>query len=661
VRRIEDHALLGDTQTAALVTTEGSVDWLCLPRFDSPACFAALLGDESHGHWRLAPAGPVRRVRRRYRDETLVLETDFETDSGTVRVVDCMPVRDGNPTVVRVVEGLHGRTTMDMELVVRFEYGSTTPWVRRVDDRLRAVAGPNALYLDTPVATEGRDLTTVARFEVDEGQQVPFVLTWCASHETPPEPIEVVRAIKSTECWWRDWIAQCDLDDGRERVIRSLITLKALTYSPTGGMVAAPTTSLPELAGGVRNWDYRYCWVRDATFTYYALLGAGFRADAECWRDWLMRAVAGDPAHMPVVYRVDGERLLSETEVPWLPGCCNSAPVRIGNAAHGQRQLDVFGELVDAMYLSRGSGAPADEHGWELQRTMLDHFETAWNEPDEGIWEIRGGAQHHTHSKVMAWVAFDRAIRTIEEFGAEGPLDRWRDLRQRIHDEVCEKAWDPQRWAFTQSYGSPALDASVLRMPLVGFLPAGDERMQDTIRTITTELGSDGLLYRFSALPDDAEYSGEEGAFLPCSFWLADDLALLGRQGEAQAVFDRASGLPNDVGLLSEEYDPATHRMLGNFPQALTHVSLVNSAINLARRRRTSAPPRTALSSAATAAATTQPRFRLNHNAGLASWATRSKPPCGPGSWGTGAQRFAGADGSRSSSVCWASNPVWPR
>ena len=434
-------------------------------------------------------------------------------------------------------------------------------------------------------------MTTVARFAIAQGERVPFTLTWSPSHEPPPRAVDAIAEVERTERWWRDWTATCNIADGRDRVIRSLITLKALTYSPTGGMVAAPTTSLPELPGGARNWDYRYCWVRDATFTYYALLAAGFREDAERWREWLVRAIAGDPAHMPVVYRVDGERLLPEAEASWLPGYCNSSPVRIGNAASDQLQLDVFGEMVDAMHLARRSGMAADEHAWDLQRALLDHLEAAWTERDEGIWEMRGAPRHFTHSKVMAWVAFDRAIRTVEEFGTEGPIERWRELRQRIHDEVCENAWDPRRGSFTQAYGSKELDASVLRIPLVGFLPADDDRVQSTIRGITTELGRDGFVNRFSDTPGGAEHSADEGAFLPCSFWLADGLALLGRDDEARAVFERAAGVANDVGLLSEEYDPEASRMLGNFPQALTHVSLVNSALTLTRRRART-PPR---------------------------------------------------------------------
>ena len=573
--------MIGDMRTAALVAVDGTVDWMCAPRFDSPACFAALLGDQSHGHWRVAPAGSIGRVRRRYRDDTLVLETEFDTGSATVRLVDAMPVGDDGPIVLRLVEGVRGRAAMEMELVIRFEYGSTIPWVRRLDGVTSALAGPSALYLQSPVETEGRDLTTVAKFEIDAGQRVPFALTWRPSHAEPPEPLDVPAVIGKTERWWRDWASQCNVGDARDEVIRSLITLKALTYAPTGGMVAAPTTSLPESPGGSRNWDYRYCWVRDATFTFYALLTAGFRDDAARWRDWLVRAVAGDPGHMPVLYRVDGERLLDETEISWLPGFEDSRPVRIGNAAQSQLQLDVFGELVDSMFLARRTGVHADQHGWDLQRNLLDYFETGWIQPDEGIWEMRGDRRHYTHSKVMAWVAFDRAIRTVEDFGLDGPVDRWREMRDQIHREVCERAWDPGRGAFVQSYGSKELDASLLRIPLVGFLQATDERVRATIRAITSELDDDGLLrrYRTSSQHDDAD----EGAFLPCSFWLADALVLLGRHDEARAVHDRVARLANDVGLLPEEYDPNAERMLGNFPQALTHVSLVNSAVNLAR------------------------------------------------------------------------------
>jgi GH15 family glucan-1,4-alpha-glucosidase len=585
---IEDYGLIGDTQTAALVGKDGSVDWLCMPRFDSPACFAALLGGPEHGRWLLAPAGGVRRVERRYAGDSLVLETHFETDDGAVRVVDFMPPRGRAPDLVRIVEGVGGRVPMRMQLVIRFDYGSIVPWVRRIDGTLACVAGPDALCLRTPIETSGFELTTVAEFAVDEGDRVPFVLTWYPSHEPPPEEVDADHALRDTLAWWDEWGARLDYDgEWREDVARSLVVLKALTYAPTGGIVAAPTTSLPEWAGGVRNWDYRYCWLRDATFTLYALLASGFTDEARSWRDWLLRAVAGDPADLQIMYGAAGERRLTELELGWLPGYERSRPVRIGNAASNQLQLDVYGEVMDALHQGRRAGLEPNPTAWALQRKLLAFLEDGWREPDEGIWEVRGPRRHFTHSKVMAWVAFDRAVKAVENFGQAGPVERWKRLRAEVHDEVCRKGFDVDRGAFVQSYGSRTLDASLLMIPLVGFLPATDPRVRSTLEAIERELLSDGFVLRY---PTDAEGSVDglppgEGAFLPCTFWLADNLHLVGREDDARRVFDRLLALRNDLGLLSEEYDPHAGRLLGNFPQAFTHVGLVNTAANLSPRR----------------------------------------------------------------------------
>ena len=580
--RIEDYALIGDLQTAALVGRNGSVDWLCLPRFDSGACFAALLGDERHGRWLLAPAGGVRSVRRRYRPGTLVLETEFETDEGTVRVIDCMPIRHGVPDLARVVEGVRGRVPMQMRLVVRFDYGSIVPWVRRLPGRLSAVAGPDALYLDTEVPVRGEDLTTVANFAATAGDSLHFVLTWQRSHERPPRSIDARRAVVETERWWTTWTGAGTYEgEWSEQVGRSLITLKALTYAPTGGIVAAATTSLPEQLGGVRNWDYRFCWLRDATLTLYALLLNGYTAEAAAWRDWLLRAIAGDPAEMQIMYGAAGERRLTELELEWLPGYEGAAPVRIGNAAVRQRQLDVPGEVMDAMHQARHAGIHPDEASWDLQRTMLDSLESSWDQPDHGIWEVRGPARHFTHSKVMAWVGFDRAVKAVERFGLAGPAERWKRLRAEIHADVCREGYDLERKTFTRSYGSRALDASLLMIALVGFLPATDERVQGTVAAIERELVKGGFVARYPTAGAADGLPPGEGAFLPCSFWLADNLALLGRRDEARALFERLLGLCNDVGLLSEEYDTGRGRLVGNFPQAFSHVGLINTARNL--------------------------------------------------------------------------------
>ena len=582
--RIEDYALIGDCETAALVGRDGSIDWLCVPRFDSPACFAALLGTPEHGRWLLAPAAPVRQVRRRYRPGTLVLETEFETDAGVVAVIDCMPTREDTPHLIRMVEGRHGAVPMRLKLVIRLDYGSLVPWVRRRDDGIEAIGGSNALRLRTPVALQGKDFTTVAEFTVAAGECVPFTLTWFPSHEPEPPAPAPEAAIQETEAWWREWSGRCAFDgEWSEPVVRSFITLKALTYAPTGGLVAAVTTSLPEQLGGMRNWDYRYCWLRDATFALYALMAGGYVEEARAWRTWLVRAVAGRPDHAQLMYGVTGDRLLPEWELPWLPGYEGSAPVRVGNAASTQFQLDVYGEVADALYSARRVGLPPEENAWNVERAMLAFVESVWKDPDEGIWEVRGPRRPFTHSRVMAWVAVDRAVKAVEQFGVEGPVDRWRRLRTVIHDDACRHGYDADLGAFVQYYGSKLLDASLLMIPLVGFLPAKDPRVVGTVQAIQQHLATDGLVARYNTVPDVDGLPPGEGAFLPCTFWLADNLALQGRYEEAREIFERLLSLRNDVGLLSEEYDPVSRRLVGNFPQAFTHVGLINTARNLAR------------------------------------------------------------------------------
>jgi GH15 family glucan-1,4-alpha-glucosidase len=584
VTRIEDYALIGDLMTAALVSRDGSIDWLCLPRFDSTACFARLLGDDGNGYWSLRPVAEVTATRRRYRDDTMVLETEMDTAEGTVRIVDFMPIRHEHADVVRVVEGVRGRVPMRMDLVVRFEYGRTVPWVRRLDNGAVAyVVGPDALYLHTPVHTRGEDLTTVAEFAAEEGERTPFVLMWDFSHNEPPAPVDATRALADTEAYWRDWSSKTRYE-GRwhDAVHRSLLTLKALTFAPTGGIVAAPTTSLPERIGGVRNWDYRYCWLRDATFTLQSLLIAGYTDEAAAWRDWLLRAVAGVPAQMQTLYGPAGERRLPEWEADWLTGYEGSAPVRIGNAAVEQFQLDVYGEVMDALHQTRRMGLDNDGPSWDFQRQMMAFLSDAWHEPDEGIWEVRGPRRHFTHSKVMAWVAFDRAVKAVETYGREGPVDEWRAARDEIHAEVCAKGWSEERGSFVQYYGAKDVDAALLMIPLVGFLPVHDERVVATVDTIVHDLCDGGLVRRYR--DDSPEVDGlprGEGAFLACSYWLVDNLAMLGRHDEAVAMFERLLALRNDVGLLGEEYDPSAGRMLGNFPQAFSHVALVNAAYGL--------------------------------------------------------------------------------
>jgi GH15 family glucan-1,4-alpha-glucosidase len=586
---LEEYALIGDTQTAALVSTKGSIDWLCLPRFDSGACFAALLGDESNGFWRLAPLAGGRATSRRYRSGSLVLETTFTTDQGSVRVIDCMPVRGEFPDVVRVVEGIAGRVEMRMDLTIRFDYGRSVPWVRRTADALHAIVGPDAVYLRTPVPTRGEGLSTLAEFPVGAGDRVPFVLTWNPSHEPAPRPVDADQAVADTTAWWTEWSERCTTPAGphRDLVVRSLITLKALTYGPTGGLVAAPTTSLPEGIGGVRNWDYRYCWLRDATFSLYALMLGGYEAEAVAWRDWLLRAAAGAPEQLQIMYGPGGERRLPEMIVDWLDGYEGSSPVRIGNAASDQFQLDVYGEVMDCLHQARKEGVADDPSAWALQTALMEFLEGHWQDPDEGIWEVRGPRRDFTHSKVMAWVAADRAVKAVEQFGLPGPADRWRRLRTDIHAEVCTKGFDADRGTFTQSFGRPELDASLLMIPLVGFLPAGDERVVGTVTAIEHHLCADGFVRRYAgdSLGEIDGLPGGEGAFLPCTFWLADNLILQGRLDEGAELFNRLCGLANDVGLLAEEYDPSAQRLVGNFPQAFTHVALVNTAHNLTSAR----------------------------------------------------------------------------
>jgi GH15 family glucan-1,4-alpha-glucosidase len=586
--RIEQYAMVGDTQTAALIGDDGSIDWMCAPRFDSGACFAALLGDENYGRWLIAPAAGGRATRRRYRDHTLVLETEFETAEGAVRIIDFMPIRDQTVDVMRIVEGLRGHVPMQMHLTIRFDYGHTIPWVRNIGGALVAVAGPDALVLRAPIERRGVGHSTVAEFTVRAGERVPFSLAWYPSHQDVPRPRNAAWSLSRTESWWHSWSKKWTYDGNYpEAVQRSVITLKALTYAPTGGIVAAPTTSLPEWIGGVRNWDYRFCWLRDATFTLLSLLHAGYEEEAKAWRAWLLRATAGEPSDLQIMYGPAGERRLTEWEVPWLPGYEGSKPVRVGNAASEQFQLDVYGEVIDALYQSRrGAIVERDFHALDLILALLDFLEDAWKRPDDGIWEVRGPRQHFTHSKVMAWVAFDRIVRGLHEFGTQDDNDaatRFAGIRDEIHAEVCAKAYDEDRKAFVQAYGSSKLDAALLMMPLVGFLPATDERMQGTVAAIQRELTTDGFVRRYASKEAVDGLPPGEGVFLPCTFWLADNLALMGRVDEGRALFERLIGLSNDVGLLAEEYDPVTKRQLGNFPQAFTHVALVNSGFNLSR------------------------------------------------------------------------------
>jgi GH15 family glucan-1,4-alpha-glucosidase len=587
VALIEDYGLLGDLQTAALVSRSGSIDWCCFPRFDSAACFAAILGEPDHGRWQVAPVEAPVRSSRRYRHDTLILETVHELAGGSVRVIDFMPPRGRTPDIVRIVEGLSGRVEMRSELVIRYDFGRIVPWVRSVDHARVAVAGPDALCLRTPTETRGVDLTTVSEFTVSPGERVPFVLTWFPSHDRLPDEVDPEQALADTESYWLSWATQClHTGDYHEEIHQSLLVLKALTYEPTGGIVAAPTSSLPESIGGVRNWDYRYCWLRDATLTLLSMLRSGYREEAIRWRQWLLRAVAGDPADVQIMYGIAGERRLDEYELDWLPGYESSKPVRVGNAASAQVQLDVYGEVLDALYQARVHGAPDDDDVWSLTTKLLEWLERHWQNADAGIWEVRGPARQFTHSKMMAWVAFDRAVRFHDEFGSTGPIERWRSTRETIRDEILTRAWSDEKQAFTQSYGSTELDASVLLMPLVGFLPATDARFSATVEAIRRELTVDGLVLRYRAQDAGVDgLPGDEGVFLPCSFWLAAVLGLQGKYDDARELFERLLDLRNDVGLLSEEYDPRSRRQLGNFPQAFTHLALVNTAFVLSEGR----------------------------------------------------------------------------
>ena len=580
--RIEDYAVLGDLQTAALVGRDGSMDWLCLPRFDSPACFAALLDAPRAGRWLLAPASGGRTTRRRYRGDTLVLESEWDTPEGTVRSIDFMPVRDQAVDVVRIVEGVSGRVRMRSELRLRFDYGSVVPWVRHQGGSLSAVAGPDAVRLVTPVPLHGEGGATLAEFEVGPGERVPFVLTWQPSHEPMSPPIDADDALVRTERFWSQWMEQCTYDGAwPDAVRRSLVTLKALTYAPTGGIVAAVTTSLPEQLGGSRNWDYRYCWLRDATFTLRALLGSGFVEEARAWREWLLRAVAGDPADLRIMYGLDGRRRLPESELPWLSGYEGSSPVRVGNGAAGQYQLDVWGEVLDGLHVAREAGLVVSTEAWDLQRALMDFLEGHWSDPDNGLWEVRGPRRHFVHSKVMAWAGTDRMVKAVEHFGLEGPVDRWRVLRQQIFDDVCRHGYDADRRTFTQYYGGTELDAALLLIPRVGFLPWTDERVLGTVRAVERDLLQDGFVRRYRTEAGVDGLQGDEGAFLACSFWLVDALHGLGRTDDARALFERLLALRNDVGLLAEEWDPRAQRQVGNFPQAFSHEPLIVSATEL--------------------------------------------------------------------------------
>jgi GH15 family glucan-1,4-alpha-glucosidase len=581
---LEHYGLIGDTETAALVGSDGSVDWLCLPRFDSGACFSALLGTPANGHWRIAPVGEVTRVDRRYSGQSLVLETDMHTAEGTVRITDCMPPRDDHADLVRVVEGLSGRVDMHVELVIRFDYGWVVPWVRAVDGRLAAIAGPDALSFRTPVELRGENLTTVGEFTVEQGQRVPFVMSWHPSHHRAPDPLDADQAVRDTCEWWKAWSSRIRYEGPwHEAVVRSLVTLKALTYGPTGAIVAAPTTSLPEQLGGSRNWDYRYCWLRDATFTLQALIMAGAMEEAAQWRDWLLRTAAGNPAQLQVLYGPGGERRLPELTLDWLDGYEGSRPVRTGNQAATQFQLDIYGEVLDSFYQARLAGISPNEHAWDLELALADFVARHWREPDEGIWEIRGPRRQFTHSRVLAWVALDRAVKSVERFGMKGPAARWRRARDLLHAEVLERGFSSRRGSFTQAYGSDELDASLLLIPLVGFLPPDDPRVVSTVDAVRRELTDEqGLVWRYRTATGVDGLPGSENVFLACSFWMVDNLAVGGRIDEAAQLFEHLLSLRNDVGLLAEEYDVGNRRLVGNFPQAFSHVGLVNSAYNLA-------------------------------------------------------------------------------
>ncbi|NLT65171.1 MAG: glycoside hydrolase family 15 protein [Acidobacteria bacterium] len=585
--RIEDYGLIGDCETAALVGCDGSIDWLCFPRFDSGACFAALLGTPENGRWQLAPAEEVVAVRRRYRPGTLVLETEMETAHGVVAIIDWMPLRDvtSTPDVMRIVEGRRGKVPMHMHLTIRFDYGWVVPWVRRTRlGDLRATAGPDSLLFHAGAEFHGEGMHTVADFTVSEGDRIPFMLTWFPTYSDEPPRFDPEVSLRETEAWWRKWSGRCSYSGPwREAVVRSFVILKALTYRPTGGVVAAPTTSLPELIGGTRNWDYRYCWIRDATFTLYALVMGGYIDETCAWREWLVNTVAGRPSELHLMYGLAGERRLPELELDWLAGYEESRPVRIGNAAHRQFQLDVYGEMMDAMYAAERSGLPPSGEAWRIELALLRFLEEGWKRPDHGIWEMRGPRRHFTHSKVMAWVAFDRGIKLVEEFGHDGPVDRWRQIRAEIHEEVCREGFHPGMNTFVQYYGARHTDASLLMLPVVGFLPADDPRVIGTVEAIQSRLTEDGFVHRYLNLPELEVLPPGEGAFLLCTFWLADNLALQGRREEAREIFEKLVGLCNDVGLLSEEYAFEERRLVGNFPQAFSHVGLINTARNLTK------------------------------------------------------------------------------
>jgi GH15 family glucan-1,4-alpha-glucosidase len=587
--RIEDYGLIGDTRTAALVSKSGSIDWLCVPRFDADACFAALVGYDEHGCWALRPTVAIRETKQRYRGDTLILETDFICDGGAVRVTDFMPIggADERCDLVRVVEGLDGEVPLEMLLEARFGYGAESPWITPEGDAIRFIAGPNALVLRAPIEGRIQGGRVSGLLKVKKGDRLPLSLIWYPSHEEPPQPIDPERALAETDAFWKSWISRCTYEGrSRDLIVRSLLTLKAMTYAPTGGIVAAPTTSLPESLGGVRNWDYRYCWLRDASLTLDALMVGGYLDEARAFRDWLLRAIAGDPADVQIMYDIAGARRLTEFELDWLPGYEGSKPVRIGNAASGQFQLDVFGEVISCIYSGRKMGLAGRAEGWLPARAVFEHIERVWQHPDDGIWEVRGGRRHFTHSKVMAWVAIDRAVRSIEELGMGGDdgrqmLPHLAALRERIHAEVCERGFNPRVGAFTQSYGSDQMDASVLVIPAYGFLPARDPRMLGTVAAVEKTLLHDGFVLRYQPLATGDGLPGTEGAFLACSFWLADNYALAGRIDEAEALFERLAGLRNHLGLLSEEYDPQLRRQIGNFPQAFSHLALISTARTL--------------------------------------------------------------------------------
>jgi GH15 family glucan-1,4-alpha-glucosidase len=583
---LEDYGLIGNMISAALVARDGSIDWLCLPRFDSPACFAALLGAPEHGRWRIAPADEACRTTRRYLPETAVLETTFETDQGTVTLTDFMPLTEDEAKVdvVRIVQGIRGEVAMSMELILRFAYGVAVPWVRQRDYGMSAIAGPDAVELHTLVPLEGRDLQTHAAFTVREGESVPFTLSYHRSHQAPHFVPDRMESLDRTVSWWREWSSRCrfehDNEQWRDAVVRSLITLKLLTYRPTGGIVAAPTTSLPEAIGGTRNWDYRYCWIRDSALTLYALLNAGYREEAESWRQWLLRAAAGHPQQLQIMYGISGERWLPEHEIDWLPGYAGSRPVRIGNGAVGQLQLDVFGELMDVLHAGREAKLSRLDDARSLQRSLLAYLGTVWEKPDQGIWETRGPPRAFTHSRLMCWVAFDRAVKSCEHFGLDGPVDEWRACRDEIHADICANGFDAKRNTFVQAYGGESLDAALLLVAQVGFLPASDPRVRGTVAAIERELLHDGFVLRYSPEAVDDGVGGEEGAFLACSFWLADAYVMCGRLDDARELFGRLLSLRNDLGLLAEEYDPIRKRLVGNFPQGFSHIGLNNTAYN---------------------------------------------------------------------------------